>query len=160
MIEVKEICIKSWWNDRIIVSGKYESVKDCLEKNIDANLIDANLRDADLRDANLIGANLRGADLRGANLRDANLIGANLRGANLIGAKGYLNSHEIFQEIIRCQKVETFTTKEWAAIAQIIIHTLCWDTIKERFDKTAMSVFKKLSKTGFSEWTDKFKEEK
>ena len=124
MIEVKEICIKNWWNDKIIVSGKYESIKDCLEKN----------RDADLR-------------------------GADLRGANLIGAKGYLNSHEIFQEIIRRQKVETFTTKEWAAIAQIIIHTLCWDTIKKRFDKTAMSVFKKLSKTGFSEWVDKFKEE-
>ena len=224
MIEVKEICIKNWWNDKIIVSGKYESIKDCLEKNRDAdlrgadlrganligadlidadlrgaNLIGADLRDADLRGANLIGANLRDADLRGANLigadliganliganliganlRDADLIGANLRGAdlrganligadlidadlrgaNLIGAKGYLNSHEIFQEIIRRQKVETFTTKEWAAIAQIIIHTLCWDTIKKRFDKTAMSVFKKLSKTGFSEWVDKFKEE-
>ena len=46
----------------IIMSGKYESLRDAVEKN------KANLIDADLRGANLGGADLGGADLRGANL--------------------------------------------------------------------------------------------
>lgn len=46
-----------------IISGKYESVKDALEKN-------------------------RGANLEGAYLKGANLVGADLKGANLRGAKG------------------------------------------------------------------------
>ena len=56
----------------IIMSGKYESLRDAVEKN-----------KADLR-----GANLRGANLIDANLIDADLRGADLRGANLWGAKG------------------------------------------------------------------------
>jgi hypothetical protein len=73
--------IKNRFNNNIIVVGEYESIKDALEKNRDADLIGANLIGADLR-----GANLRDADLRGANLRDADLIGANLIGADLRGA--------------------------------------------------------------------------
>jgi hypothetical protein len=81
-----KIEIKNRWNGGIILCGEYESIKDCLEKNIGANLYEANLREADLREANLYGANLRKADLIGADLREANLIGADLRGANLRGA--------------------------------------------------------------------------
>jgi hypothetical protein len=86
-----KIEIKNRNNGDIIIAGKYDSIKDCLEKNTDANLIGAdlrgaNLRDANLIDANLIDANLRGANLIDANLRDANLIGADLRGACLIDA--------------------------------------------------------------------------
>ena len=58
--------IKNRYTSNVIISGKYESIKDCLEKNR--------------------GANLRGADLGGANLRGANLGGAYLGGANLRGA--------------------------------------------------------------------------
>jgi len=187
-----KIEIKNRWNGDIIVSGEYESTKDCLERNRGANLGDANLGDADLRGANLIGANLiganlgdadlrgadliganlgdadlRGADLRGANLIGANLIGANLgdadlRGANLgdanlMGAKKYHHSHDFFQEIIRRQKVETFTDKEWWAIGQIIVHRLCWCAIKKRFNETALSVFKKLGEVGFCEFLEKYK---
>lgn len=47
----KQIEIKSRLNNEIILCGKYESIKECLEKNIDANL----------RGAYLEGANLRGA---------------------------------------------------------------------------------------------------
>jgi len=109
-----EIKIKNRHDNEIIVCGKYENIKECVEKNKylqDADLRDtnlqgadlrgANLRDADLRDANLRGANSKDADFRGANLRDVNLRGANspdadfrganlrdanLRGANLRGA--------------------------------------------------------------------------
>lgn len=56
---MKNIEIKSRFDSKIIISGKYKSIKDCLEKN----------RDADLR-----GANLQGADLQGANLQGADLI--------------------------------------------------------------------------------------
>jgi len=73
--------IKNRFTGEIIISGKYESIKDCLEKNNGANLWEANLREANLR-----GANLREADLREANLREANLWEADLRGANLRGA--------------------------------------------------------------------------
>ena len=46
-----EISIRNRWDNKIIVSGKYESIKECLEKN---------------RGADLGGAYLRGADLEGA----------------------------------------------------------------------------------------------
>ena len=72
-----KIEIKNRFNGKIILCGEYESIKDCLEKNRDANLGGADLRDA----------NLRGADLTGADLRDAYLRGAYLRGADFYGEK-------------------------------------------------------------------------
>ena len=88
---MKMIEIRNRFSNEIIVSGKYESIKDCLEQNRGADLWEADLREADLREANLReadlwGADLRGADLRGADLRGANLRGADLREANLRGA--------------------------------------------------------------------------
>ena len=65
--------IKHKITEKVILSGEYESIKDCLDKN----------RGANLRGAYLEGANLEGANLIGANLEDANLRGANLRGAGL-----------------------------------------------------------------------------
>jgi hypothetical protein len=193
-----KIEIKKRFTDEVMLSGKYESVKDCLEKNRGANLRGAYLRGAylggadlegaylrgadlegaylegadlegaylegaylegaDLRGANLEGAYLGGAYLRGANLRGAYLGGADLRGAYLGGAKNYSESHDFFQEIVRRQPIKTFTDKEWVYIGQIVIHKLCWGTIKRRFDKTAEKVFKKLSKIGFDEWEKRHKE--
>jgi len=104
---MKEIKIVSKWNSsKVLLCGRYETIKDCLEKNRgayleDANLEGTNLRGADLESANLNGtylesaylrgANLRGAylgnaDLESANLRDANLGSAHLEGADLRGA--------------------------------------------------------------------------
>jgi len=85
---MKKIIIKNRYTGNIIISGKYESIKDCIEKNPDADLTGADLRDADLtgadlRYAALIGAALRYAALTDADLRDADLIGANLRYAAL-----------------------------------------------------------------------------
>jgi len=84
--------IKNRFTDKIILSGEYESIKDCLGRNKKANLWGANLVGADLGGANLGGVNLGGADLWGANLGGANLggadlVGSNLRGANLFGEK-------------------------------------------------------------------------
>jgi len=141
---MKEIKIVSRWDSsKVLLCGKYESIKDCLEKNRGANLGGANLGGADLRSANLGGADLRSADLGGAYLRSA---------------KNYLSSHDFFQEVIRRQPVKTFTQAEWASIAQIIIHKLCWDTIKNKHKTSAMRVFKKCSKVGFDEWEKHFKE--
>jgi len=80
------------------------------------------------------------------------LRGANLRGAYLGGAKNYVDSHDIFKEIIRRQPVKTFTNPEWSIIGQILVHTLCWDSIKKRYGKKIMPLFKKLSELGFDEW--------
>jgi len=93
--------IRRWDNGGIIHSGKFVSVKECLEdgisKDVDfsyaklyaANLIGANLCRANLTGAYLIGANLTNANLYEANLSEANLIGANLYGAILTGVNFY-----------------------------------------------------------------------
>ena len=97
---MKEITIKSRWNDKVIVCGKYKSIKECVVSNRgkmgDAYLSGANLRSANLSDAYLSGANLSdadlsdadlsGADLRSADLSDADLSGAYLSGADFSGA--------------------------------------------------------------------------
>ena len=132
------IKIVSRYDNRVILSGKYKSIKDCLEKNK--------------------GADLGGAYLRGANLEGADLGGAYLEGANLGGAENYLSSHDFFQEIIKRQKVKTFTNDEWAMIGQIIIYRLCWETIKKRWGKKIMPVFKKLTECGFDEWEKYYKD--
>ena len=169
-----KIEIKHRFTRSIIVSGDYESVKDCLEENRGAHLRGADLRDTNLRgadlegahleDAHLEGTNLRGADLedahlegadlRGAHLEDAHLEGTNLRGAYLEGAKGYSQSHDIFREAVRRQSVSAFVDTEWSAIAQITIHTLCWDSIKKRFSRVMPHIFEVLAEAGFGEYLE------
>ena len=172
-----KIEIKSRFDSNIIlIVGEYENIKDCLEKNSRANLSGANLVGADLSRANLFGANLFGANLFGAdlsgadlvgadlsraNLSRADLIGANLSGANLsradlIGARNYVNSHEFAVEIIRRQKIETFTDEEWSLLGKILICLLCWNTIKKKFGDKIIPILKKLSTIGFDEWEKSF----
>jgi len=76
------------------------------------------------------------------------------RGANLYGAKNYLDQHPVFTEIIRRQKVSVFSDLEWSAIAQITIHTLCWNSIKKRFSGVIGHVFEVLAEAGYTEWLD------
>jgi hypothetical protein len=137
-----KIEIKKRFSGIVILSGEYESVRDCLVKN----------SGADLSGAEHSGANLSGADLSGAYLSGANLSGADLSGADLRGAKGYVNSHEVFTEIVRKQEIKLFISAEWVAIAQISIHKICWDAIKKRFPKVAGTIFKKLADAGYDEW--------
>ena len=170
--------IKNRWSGSIIIeANKYTSIRDAVEENKadleGANLEGANLTDADLAGAYLGdaylagaylgGAYLAGADLIGANLRGADLGGANLRGAylgdaDLIGAKNYHSSHAIFSELIRREKLATFTTTEWGMIGQIVIHTFCWDSIKKRYGKEILNVFKILEKSGYGEFEAKYTE--
>ena len=162
-----KIEIKNRWDNKVLVSGKYENIKDCLEKNRDANLRYSDLRYSNLSYSNLLYSdlrysNLRYSDLSGSNLRYSNLRGSdlrysNLRGSDLSGIKNYSEHHTIFQEVVRQQKIDTFTQKEWSIIGQIIVHRLCWDSIKKRFNKSAMGIFKKLKKVGFDEWEEKYK---
>ena len=125
----------------------------------DADLRDAYLRDAYLRDADLRGAYLGDADLRDADLRDAYLRDAYLRDADLRGAKNYSGNHDFAIELIRRQKIETFTEKEWSIIGQISLHRLCWDTIQNRFGKSRalLKIFRVLKNAGFPEYYDRFK---
>ncbi len=188
-----EIKIINRFTQKTIVKGKYESIKECLEKNSGAYLHDAYLGGADLGGADLHGADLRGADLRGAYLHDAYLRGADLGGADLGGADlhgadlrgadlrgaylhdadlrgAYLHdvdlrgikeiseSHAIFTELCRRQKVETFTQKEWSMIAIVSIHFICWDSIKKRFGKDMLTVFKKIKDAGWPDYLTKYKE--
>ena len=123
-----------------------------------AYLRGADLQGAYLRGADLQGAYLRGAYLRGADLRGADLRGADLRGAYLRGAKEYYDSHYFWAEIIRIQKLDTFTDKEWSIIGKIITHQPCWDTIKEQYNKKILPIFKKLAKAGFEEYLKHYEE--
>ena len=90
-----KIEIKNKFDDSIIFSGDYGSLRECVIDAVrkranlfganlsGANLSLANLSGAKLSEANLSGANLSGANLSGANFSRANLFGANLSGANL-----------------------------------------------------------------------------
>ena len=83
----KEIKIVSRYDSsEILLVGKYESIKDCLEKNRGAYLRGAYLGGAYLGGADLGGADLGGADLGGAYLGYADLGGADLGCAYLRGA--------------------------------------------------------------------------
>ena len=117
-----EIEIISQITGRILIHGEYASIRECLEKN------------------------------EGAYLGGANLGGANLRGAYLEGAKNYQDNHDFFAEVVRRQKVEIFSQAEWAAIGQIVIHRLCWETIKKRFSSVMPEIFQKCADAGFGEW--------
>jgi uncharacterized protein YjbI with pentapeptide repeats len=87
--------IRRWDNDRIIHSGRFNSIKECLEDGIrkgisfafanlpNANLPNANLSKVNLSDAILLKADLSFADLSFANLSTVNLENANLTYANL-----------------------------------------------------------------------------
>jgi hypothetical protein len=122
-----------------------------------ANLWRANLEGADLSDANLEGANLWTANLKGTNLEGANLKGTNLEGANLREAKNYTNSHLIFFELVRRQKIEDFTQAQWCIIGKISIHLWCWGTLKKQFGKKLLPIFKILADSGFAEYYEYYK---
>ena len=128
-----KIEIRNRYTGSIIMSGDYESVRECLKKNT--------------------GAYLRGADLGGADLG-----GAYLRGANLDKITGYSQSHQVFMEAVRRQKPSVFTDTEWAAIGEISIHLPCWATIKKRFSEVMPHIFEILAAAGFPEWLDYWKE--
>jgi len=168
-----KIEIRNSFTGKIIIAGEYASVKDALEKNRNKDLSGVDLRGAnltgvDLRVANLTGADLRGAyltgvDLRGAyltgvDLRGAYLTGANLTGAYLSGAENYVNSRAVLAELIRRLDSKAITAKQWAIIGMIIVHSLCWDTIKKRFGKDALPIFHVLAKQGFDEFEKKYSE--
>jgi len=179
--------IENRHKQEIIVCGEYNSVKYCVEKNTtnlrgaylrnadlvgadlrNANLVGANLYDADLRGANLVGADLRsadlrnanlvGADLRNADLVGADLVGADLRGANLVGAEDISESHDIFLELCRRQKVESITKEEWHMIGILSIHRICWGSIKKRFGKKILPLFKKIADAGHDDFLKRYEQ--
>jgi len=78
-----KIKIKSRFKGDVILSGEYNSIKDCLQQNSEADLSEADLRGANLSEANLSEADLRGANLSGANLSEADLSEAHLSEADL-----------------------------------------------------------------------------
>jgi len=158
-----KIEIKNRYSGKIIIAGEYASVKDALVKNRVKNLSEAYLRVANLSGAYLRGAYLTGVDLRGAyltgvDLRGAYLTGANLTGAYLSGAENYVNSRAVLAELIRRLDSKAITAKQWAIIGMIIVHSLCWDTIKKRFGKDALPIFHVLAKQGFDEFEKKYSE--
>jgi len=150
--------IKNRWSREIIIRGKYENIKDCLEKNRTANLSEADLFGADLSEAYLSEANLFRAYLSEANLFRAYLSGAYLSGANLSGVKDYVNLYDFAQEIIHRQSIETFTTKEWAVLGQIFVHRLCWNILERKYKKEVLSICEKLAKAGFDEYLKEIKQ--
>ena len=80
------IKIKRWDTEAIIIKGKYNSIKDCIEKNKHLSFYRADLQKADLRNADLWRADLQEADFQKADLQEADLQGTNLWGADLRGA--------------------------------------------------------------------------
>ena len=101
-----KIEIKHRLTNKILLCGEYESIKDCLNKNIGA----------DLKGAALEGADLEGANLRGADLRRAYLEGADYNGEKLTKEPIQLLGLKYFVMIIGTKiKIgcEEHTQKEW-----------------------------------------------
>ena len=104
--------IKNRFNDKIILSGEYEKLKDCLEKNYRANLSGADLSGADLSGANLTRANLYGANLSRADLSGADLSGANGIILPVISISGTKHNFYYHAGIIKVG-CESHTVAEW-----------------------------------------------
>ena len=165
------------------VRGDYPSLKACVEAHKDhlegaslrwtnlseanlygaklsgANLSEANLCRSNLSRSNLCWADLSGTKLSRSNLSEAYLIRSNLSGANLSEANlaeihGYRDSHALFAEAVCRQNPSSFSELEWAAIGQIITHSLCWDTIKQCWPSRMGHTFDVLAEAGFVEWRD------
>ena len=147
-----KIEIKNRVTGNVLISGNHANIKKCLEENKTVNLRYADLRGADLEGACLRYAYLRYADLEGAYLRYADLTGA-----DLAGIKNYSENREIFQEIVRRQSIETFTSPQWVMIGQILIYRLCWESIEKRYGKKFLTVLNKIKKLGFGEYYDRYK---
>ena len=156
MFNKTKIQIKTWAGNLLF---EYESKDNTIKKTLEeAVKRGAYLRGADLRDADLRDADLRGAYLGGANLRDADLRGANLGGAYLGGAEEYYNSHDFAIEIIKRQKGDYFTDKEWTIIGKIMIYRICWEDIKKEYGKKIIPVLEKIAKAGWKEYLEHYKE--
>jgi hypothetical protein len=159
------IQIKHRFTGKIIFEAKVKTIEECVLKAHEqgvslenAELRNTELENADLTCANLENANLTCVSLENANLRNANLRNADLTCAELRGIKNYSENHDIFFELIKRNKVKIFSKTQWECIRQITIHRLCWHSIKKRFGKTAMGVFKKISKMGFDEYEKRYEE--
>jgi len=139
-----KIEIKHRFMGKIIYEGEHEYVRAAVVAAVKSG-------------ADLSGADLSRADLSGADLSGADLSRAYLSGADLSRVKGYRDSHTFFTECIRREKMKRFSESEWSFIAQTTIHSLCWCTIKKRFQDVATTVFDKLADSGFVEWRDYFK---
>ena len=141
MQEVK--IVSRYDSSKVLVCGNYESVKDCLEKNRDG--------------VNFSGADLSGADLSGAYLSGANFYGANFYGANLSGIKNYSEKHSVFIQLIQ-NNSRKFTQKQQEVASTIFAFTLCWKSIKKRYNKESTLIFKKLAKLGWDEYLTEWDE--
>lgn len=80
--------IKHRWDESILFSGKFESMKTCVEAAVSAgvSLAGANLAGVNLTGANLAGARLADAIFTDAFLADANFTDTYLAGANFTDA--------------------------------------------------------------------------
>ena len=145
-----KIEIKSRFDNKIILCGEYESVKDCLEKNPLANLSGANLSEV-----NLSEANLSRAYLSGANLSKANLSGAYLSGAYLSDIKNYSESREVFIQFIRNNLIK-FSKEQQEIASRIFALDFCWKMIEKEYGKEMDKIFEILADLGWKEYKEKW----
>jgi len=116
---MKEVKIVSRYDSsKVLVCGRYESVKDCLEKNRDE---------------------------------------VNLSRANLSGIKNYSENHSVFIQLIQ-NNSSKFTQKQQEVASTIFAFTLCWKSIKKRYNKESTLIFKKLAKLGWDEYLTEWDE--
>ena len=135
------IKIQHRFTGRIMLSGEFDSVKECVEKN------------KNLTGANLPGANLPGANLSGANLSGTDLTKTNLSGADLHNIIHYKTSHDIFIQLVKNNLVK-FTKRQREVACCIFTFRLCWDTIRKKYKKEAGEIFTILAKLGWGEYKE------
>jgi len=147
--------IKNRFTDKIILSGEYESIKDCLGRNKKADLWGANLWGANLVGADLGGANLWEANLWGANLVGANLVGANLVGANLVGANlggADLGGADLFGEKLEKSPIQLWGLRWYILITKQQIKIGCELHKAKEWEKFTDERIAKMHEDALSFW--------
>jgi len=128
--------IKNRYDEKIILCGEYESIKDCLEKNCGANL----------SRVDLFGANLSRADLSGANLSGANLSRVDLSGANLSRVEYNREKLDKIPIQVLGLKYQILITKEQIKIGCELHKSSEWEKFKDSriklMDKEALEWWK------------------
>jgi len=88
----------------------------------------------------------------------ANLSCANLSGVDLRSAKGYLNSHDFFQELIRRIPITDVKKEWWEIIGKIMTYRWCWPKLTQEIGSSALPLLEKYAEMGFDEYLIKAKE--
>jgi len=94
--------------------------------------------------------------LIGSVVSRANFSGANLRGAKLDNIKGYVDCLDIFLELVRRCPISSIGEHQWVAIGKLLLHRMCWNTMKNKLGESLIPVCVQIAGKGFPDYLTKY----